>query len=89
MKDRRLIGLLIILAIVIVNMGVVSASDGNSSYYEIPDDVDTISDTIAIENKTFEAIDYAIWQYTSEGSVPGITGEVDLDMMLDYSVIKK
>ena len=33
--------------------------------------------------------DYAIWQYTSEGSVPGITGEVDLDMMLDYSVIKK
>ncbi len=33
--------------------------------------------------------DYAIWQYTSEGSVPGITGDVDLDMMLDYSVIKK
>ncbi|WP_298523435.1 hypothetical protein [uncultured Methanobrevibacter sp.] len=66
MKDRRLIGLLIILAIVIVNMGVVSASDGNSSYYEIPDDVDTISDTIAIENKTFEAIDYAIWQSAEE-----------------------
>ncbi|MBO4697411.1 MAG: glycoside hydrolase family 25 protein [Lachnospiraceae bacterium] len=26
--------------------------------------------------------DFCIWQYTSEGKVPGITGDVDLDIML-------
>ncbi|MBO7632368.1 MAG: glycoside hydrolase family 25 protein [Lachnospiraceae bacterium] len=32
--------------------------------------------------------DFAIWQYTSEGTVPGIEGNVDLDIMLDFSVKK-
>ena len=39
--------------------------------------------------RTSYRFDFAIWQYTSEGTVPGITGDVDLDVMLDYSVIKQ
>lgn len=39
----------------------------------------------------FDGTDCGIWQYTSTGSVPGITGNVDLDLgYTDYpSVIKK
>ena len=33
--------------------------------------------------------DFAIWQYTSTGKVPGIEGDVDLNIMVDPSVIKK
>lgn len=33
------------------------------------------------ENVTYR-FDFCIWQYTSEGKVPGITGDVDLDIML-------
>ena len=30
--------------------------------------------------------DYSIWQYTEEGSIPGVDGEVDLDVsMVDYA----
>lgn len=39
----------------------------------------------------YDGIDYGIWQYTSTGSIPGITGNVDLDTgYVDYaSVIRK
>lgn len=34
--------------------------------------------------------DYQIWQYTSKGSVPGISGSVDCDLSkVDYSIIMK
>lgn len=40
---------------------------------------------------TFDGTDCGIWQYTSQGSVPGISGSVDLDISyVDYpSVIRK
>ncbi len=33
--------------------------------------------------------DFDIWQYTSTGKVPGIEGDVDLNIMVDTSVIEK
>ncbi len=40
---------------------------------------------------TFDGTDCSIWQYTSQGSVPGISGNVDLDLSyVDFpSVIRK
>lgn len=33
--------------------------------------------------------DFDIWQYTSSGTVPGIKGDVDLDIMLTYPAMKE
>lgn len=41
-------------------------------------------------NSTFDGTDCGIWQYTSSGSVPGISGNVDLDTgFIDYPAVIK
>jgi GH25 family lysozyme M1 (1,4-beta-N-acetylmuramidase) len=40
------------------------------------------------EPSTPDGTDYAIWQYTSEGEVPGIRGDVDLNACPDLDVIR-
>lgn len=42
----------------------------------------------AFYDKRYDGIDCGIWQYTSTGSVPGISGNVDLDISFDdYAAI--